>query len=954
MRPGNHTLNSCFFVKLPALIILVFSVLLLLHSANVWAGSAGERQVRKSARSRLRANSQPTALTHLVQAVDFVEKVEAEPIDLQAVQLEDQQREQQGAPYRFAIPRAVKIIPETAGTWEMIDEENVLWRLRITSPGAVSLNLGFTRYHMPAGGSLFIYAADYGEVIGPFTEDDNEEHGQLWTPVIHSDDIVVELTVPVSEADQLEFELGSINHGYRGLRSLLTDKAAVDSGACNVNVACPEGDAWRDQIRSIAMYTVSGSIQCSGVLVNNTAADDKPYFLTADHCGITNGNDATMVVYWNYQASTCGGTTGPLSQTQTGATLRADYISSDFTLVELDDMPDLAFDVYYAGWNRGSAVPSSAVAIHHPSGDLKKISIENNPLSITSYGYSSSPGDGTHLRVADWDVGTTEPGSSGCPIFDQNKRVVGQLHGGYAACGNDLSDWFGRFYKSWTGGGNSSSRLSNWLDPLNTGVTFIDGKDPIPTYCDASGGCDEYISGVEVGTIGNTGTGCDNYADYTYLSTTMVIGAGYSITVTNGNGYPGDQCGIWVDWNQDFDFDDLGETISVSGSPGLGPYTAVITPPADAVLGDTRMRIRIMYTGSISPCGTITYGEVEDYRITTIASPYGGGSGTAENPYLIYEPNHMQAIGAHPSDWDKHFKLMADIDLGGFTGTAYNIIGTSDSNAFAGVFDGNSHTISNFIYSSTGTDYIGLFGCVEDAGAEIKNLGLIDPYVDVGTDEYIGSLVGWLKNGTLSGCYAKGGSVSGLECYCGGGLIGRNSGSVSNCYAATDVSGEDSIGGLTGYNSGTITHCYSTGTVSGLFNVGGLIGQSQSGTVINSFWDVNSSGLDTSAGGTGKTTAQMHTESTFTGAGWDFVGIWDICDGTNYPKLAWQVPLLGDFVCPDGVEMSDFAFFAEHWMENGCVPANGYCEGADLDSDGDVDFSDLKKLAENWLEGMGW
>ncbi len=416
---------------------------------------------------------QPTAFTHKVQPVERIERVVTEPIDLQAIKLEDEQRELEGAPYRFAIPRSTLIAVDTSGTWEEIDDKTLLWRLRISSPGAESLNLGFTRYHMPSGGILFVYSADGSQVLGPFTERHNEDHGQLWTPVILSDEIVVELTIPAESVPQLDLELTSINHGYRGFEVPETEK----SGACNIDVVCPAGDPWQDQIRSVAVYSIGGSLICTGVLVNNTAEDNTPYFLTANHCGVDSGNAYSMVVYWNYQRPSCGSGSGSLSQYQSGAYFRASYTSSDFTLVELDDDPDCSFNVYFAGWSRSSTAPSSAVAIHHPSCDEKSISFENNPTSITSYLGSSSPGDGTHIRVADWDLGTTEPGSSGCPLFDPSKRIVGQLHGGYAACDNDLADWFGRFYKSWTGGGTNSTRLSNWLDPLGTGQTTLDGKN---------------------------------------------------------------------------------------------------------------------------------------------------------------------------------------------------------------------------------------------------------------------------------------------------------------------------------------------------------------------------------------------------------------------------------------------------------------------------------------------
>ncbi len=426
----------------------------------------------------------PMGIRRAARPLRHVDHIVTERIDREAVRQDDERRERRGGPYRFAIGRKVLINPWTDGTWEDIDEENRLWRLHVTAPGAVSINLGFSRYYMPSGGSMFIYATDEGHVLGPFTEDDNKKHGELWTPIIHSDDIVIEVTVPASELEQLKLELTSINHGYRGFRrGGKWDKGLGDSGNCNVNVACSEGDEWRDQIRSVAVYSFwepDGSYQCTGVLVNNTAQDDTPYFLSARHCFSNPSTQApSMVIYWNYEASTCGDPCAPEGYTQSGAIFRAAYSQSDFTLVQLDDEPSMVFDVYYAGWDRSDTAPASAVGIHHPDGDMKKISFEDDPLSITTYLGNSSPGDGTHLQVDDWDLGTTEGGSSGSPIFDSNKRVVGLLHGGTASCYNpDNPDWYGRFYRSWTGGGTPATRLRDWLDPNGISGTSLDGKEP--------------------------------------------------------------------------------------------------------------------------------------------------------------------------------------------------------------------------------------------------------------------------------------------------------------------------------------------------------------------------------------------------------------------------------------------------------------------------------------------
>jgi len=183
------------------------------------------------------------------------------------------------------------------------------------------------------------------------------------------------------------------------------------------------------------------------------------------------------------------------------------------------------------------------------------------------------------------------------------------------------------------------------------------------------------------------------------------------------------------------------------------------------------------------------------------------GNGVEGDPYLIYTPEDMQAIGADPNYWDAHFKLMADIDLSAYTGTSFNIIGTYPSNPFTGVFDGNDRTISNFTYNSNGVSYIGLFGYVDDANAEIKDLGLIDPNVNAGTGWRVGSLVGRVGDATVSACYVDGASVSGHSIV--GGLVGSNSGTIRHCYSTGGVSasrGEPFAygnGGLVGGNCGT-------------------------------------------------------------------------------------------------------------------------------------------------------
>ena len=351
---------------------------------------------------------------------------------------------------------------------------------------------------------------------------------------------------------------------------------------------------------------------------------------------------------------------------------------------------------------------------------------------------------------------------------------------------------------------------------------------------------------------------------------------------------------------------------------------------------------------------------------------YSGGSGTAGAPYRIATKANLLALAADTGDYGKCFILTADINMTGqiFAGAiiAQNTITDTyfQGTYFTGTFDGNGHKITNFTIKNVVTySFVGLFGYI-NAGS-VKNLGIED--CSVSGYYYAGCLAGYNNDGTISNCYSKGtvsgvsnsfytgglagynsgsisdchstGSVSGVsdssfvgglvgnndgdisKCYAAGsvsaseivgGLVGVNgssSSSINNCYSTGSVSGSYNVGGLVGYhNNGSISDCYSTGAVSGSSPVGGLVGYHYSGGVVSSFWDTNTSGQTTSAGGTGKTTAQMKRTSTF--ADWDFIGSWGIIENQTYPYL--MTGLDGDLNHDKKVDFTDFAIFADNWL----------------------------------------
>jgi len=420
-----------------------------------------------------RQETPPRSFSAKVMVPDEVMTLELKQIFPEMLLAEDQAKASEAGPLRYALPFDVQISPNNHGTWEIVDGGSI-WRLRVVSPGATDLNFGFGTYRLPEGATLHVSSLDYGYFQGPFTAADNREHGQLWTPVIPGERAMIELFVPDKAAFKPELELIRVGAGYRDLFKLTKRTSMAKQGYCNIDVICPLGDGWRDQIRAVAVYGTGGSNFCTGTLVNNLRQDFRPFFLTANHCQITSSNAASVVAYWNFESSTCGALSGgTLNQSTSGATYRASDYANDFTLIEFQSQPSAAYNVYYTGWDaRSSTAPQSSICIHHPNCDEKAISYNDDALT-TMNSCIGTGGTNTHWRVDSWEQGTTEPGSSGSALFDPaTHRQIGYLSGGQAACGNSDYDCFGKFSVGWSRG------LSTWLDPDSTGTQYMNGSNP--------------------------------------------------------------------------------------------------------------------------------------------------------------------------------------------------------------------------------------------------------------------------------------------------------------------------------------------------------------------------------------------------------------------------------------------------------------------------------------------
>jgi len=351
---------------------------------------------------------------------------------------------------------------------EPVSEDGIYtYLLGIKSQGAYGIGIIFDDFYLSDNSNLFIYDQEQTMFLGSFTSENNKDSFVFPTSVAKGDHIIIELNVPENEIDIIRLNIGTIIHDYEDIMGYFDDSSGSTREDCNINVSCPEGDDFEDQINGTIRVTMGGGL-CSGSIINNTLNDRTPYVLFADHC--VSGSTSGYVFLFNYQASTCTGTSAPENQSVSGSTLLASEDINqgpDFALLEMtSNIPD-SYNPFYVGWSRVSTAPQDAVGIHHPGAGIKKISQEGTSVNGNGYYWEFQYNDG---RVI--------PGSSGSPFFDENKRQVGicsYIYTNYCDpspdcyCDQQYTHGYGRFDLAMTLG------LSEYLDPLNSGVDGIDG-----------------------------------------------------------------------------------------------------------------------------------------------------------------------------------------------------------------------------------------------------------------------------------------------------------------------------------------------------------------------------------------------------------------------------------------------------------------------------------------------
>ncbi|QQX75374.1 MULTISPECIES: T9SS type A sorting domain-containing protein [Aequorivita] len=395
-------------------------------------------------------------------------------------------------PWRYGIERPIVLNMERNGLWTVLPNGGKIWQATIKSPGALNLSVNFDDFFLPLGSRLQLFNQDRTDVTRTYTNSQNRIGGQIGTWFVEGDVIWIEYYQPPGIQGTPRLQINSVIHGYRmGRVSALLEgnRGMNDSGACNYDVNCPIGsdfDPNKDIVKkAVALLNLGNGYLCSAALLNNAQNDKTPYLLTANHC-LENSNPALWTVRFNWVSPSPVCATGEESGdiqtnfTISGAELKAKNSFSDFALVELFDAIPESWDVVFAGWDNTDNNPEFEVGIHHPNGDIMKVCRDDSGATKVDANGTQVwlIGGGAHGSGDGWEIGTTESGSSGSPLFNENGKIIGQLYAGQSACNgqenNKDYDVYGRFGVSWSSGNTPETRLQDWLDPNNTGLTSIE------------------------------------------------------------------------------------------------------------------------------------------------------------------------------------------------------------------------------------------------------------------------------------------------------------------------------------------------------------------------------------------------------------------------------------------------------------------------------------------------
>jgi len=418
-------------------------------------------------------------------------------INFAALKKEDVERSIKHLPPRIGVYVPVNYTTENSGEWTTLPNGQRIWRLTIEAPGALAMTLEYSKFDIPAGGKLFLYTPDRSRVIGAFVEGTNTKGAEYATELLQGSTTILEYVEPMGVTTKTSpIVIYQVLYGYNDMYLQADgDGPWYAAGACMVNINCAEGAEWQHEKTGIARTLTAGYL-CSGTLVNNTAWNLDPLFLTAWHClrdeddvAFTAAQMNAQQLWFHYESPGCTNASGTGTRvTMIGSTKLVENPlprGADGALVRLNSQPLESYGLYYNGWDRRGTAPPSGVSIHHPDGDIKKISTYETSTIVGNLNFGYGTGNGTaanghfypkFVQTAN-GFSVTEGGSSGGPMFDENKRVVGTLSGGSGDCANPAasSSFYGRLFYHWDQWTDQSQWMKPYLDPIDSGEEFVDG-----------------------------------------------------------------------------------------------------------------------------------------------------------------------------------------------------------------------------------------------------------------------------------------------------------------------------------------------------------------------------------------------------------------------------------------------------------------------------------------------
>ncbi|HKX45159.1 MAG TPA: IPT/TIG domain-containing protein, partial [Planctomycetota bacterium] len=418
-------------------------------------------------------------------------------------------------PFRYGVVLPAEVDVAGQGALDATPDGRLVSRVRIHAPGAKSLGLEFSRYELPPGGQLFVYDDGLVNVLGAYDQRNRIPTGEFVIEPFPGESVILEYSQPGDIAAYGELVVSGVIYDYKDILALergwnQPEGNETEGGCPLVDVNCPEGAPF-PELKRAALRTFFGGGVCSGSLINNTANDGTRYVYTANHCG----QGSTTVFRFNYQTSGCGSGTAPTNQNVSGATVLANDLDTDGRLLRITNAIPGSYLPYFAGWSRQTANLTFGVSMHHPSGGPKKISIDNNGGGQTTANFVGI--GSVKVWAMSFHVGSTEGGSSGGPLFDQNDRIRGTLTGGPS--GNCAVSYYGRFHSFW-----NETTIAQWLDPLGTGQTTLDGFDPFGVPPAIANLTPSTVDAFSPGTVTISGTGLGSATSVQVGATVLTTG----------------------------------------------------------------------------------------------------------------------------------------------------------------------------------------------------------------------------------------------------------------------------------------------------------------------------------------------------------------------------------------------------------------------------------------------